>query len=224
MVTPAAIVLLGPRLDALDVRRLMRRLSRRPEPVHKPVEQLFWYRSRKFVMRRAVPIGLTVIALLLLLGRPFLGVKWGFPDDRVLPRSASSHQVGDQLRNDFATIRERGAGRRPRRPWPEPAETSTVRRRSVAGPRRVGGVGPGGTFVGGEPDGPPGGATGLADGSAFLTVSSTAPLFSDSQATQLERLHGVPGPAGRPVPMTGSPRSTATASTPSPRGCRWCSG
>ncbi len=53
-------------------------------------------------MRRAVPIGLAVVALLLLLGVPFLGVKWGFPDDRVLPPSASAHQVGDQLRNDFA--------------------------------------------------------------------------------------------------------------------------
>ena len=53
-------------------------------------------------MRRAVPIGLAVIVLLLALGAPFLGVRWGFPDDRVLPTSASSHQVGDQLRNDFA--------------------------------------------------------------------------------------------------------------------------
>ena len=52
VMTPAAIVLLGPRLDALDVRRLVRRMLRRPEPVHKPVEQLFWYRSTKFVMRR----------------------------------------------------------------------------------------------------------------------------------------------------------------------------
>ncbi|KKC06498.1 MMPL family transporter, partial [Mycobacterium nebraskense] len=102
VITPAAIVLLGPRLDALDVRRLMRRVFRRPEPVHRPVEQLFWYRSSKLVMRRWAPIGLTVVALLLLLGLPFMGVKWGFPDDRVLPRSSSSHQVGDQLRNDFA--------------------------------------------------------------------------------------------------------------------------
>ena len=53
-------------------------------------------------MRRAIPIGLAIVALLLLLGAPFLGVKWGFPDDRVLPQSASAHQVGDQLRNDFA--------------------------------------------------------------------------------------------------------------------------
>ena len=41
VVTPAAIVLLGSRLDSLDVRRLIRRLLRRPEPELKPVEQLF---------------------------------------------------------------------------------------------------------------------------------------------------------------------------------------
>ena len=67
-----------------------------------PVEQTFWYRSTKFVMRRAIPIGLAIIALLLVLGAPFLGVKWGFPDDRVLPQSLSARQVGDELRNNFA--------------------------------------------------------------------------------------------------------------------------
>ncbi|MDT7713660.1 MAG: putative drug exporter of the superfamily, partial [Pseudonocardiales bacterium] len=102
VVTPAAIVLLGHRLNALDVRRLARRLLHRPEPVRGPVEGQFWYRSTTFVMRRALPLGLAVVALLLALGAPFLGVKWGFPDDRVLPTSASAHQVGDQLRNDFA--------------------------------------------------------------------------------------------------------------------------
>ncbi|MGH3967700.1 MAG: MMPL family transporter, partial [Mycobacterium sp.] len=47
VITPAAIVLMGPRLDALNVRRLLRRtwLGKwtRPDPVHKPVEELFWY-------------------------------------------------------------------------------------------------------------------------------------------------------------------------------------
>ena len=57
VITPAAIVLLGPRLDALDVRRSLRRILRRPDPVHKPVEELFWYRSSKLVMRRWAPIG-----------------------------------------------------------------------------------------------------------------------------------------------------------------------
>ncbi|WP_175401551.1 MMPL family transporter, partial [Mycobacterium malmoense] len=62
---------------------------------------------------------------------------------------------------------------------------------------------PGGTFVGGKRTGPPAGATGIADGSAFLTVSSTAPLFSAASDAQLKRLHQVPGPAGRSVAMGG---------------------
>ena len=71
VVTPAAIALLGERLDSLDVRRLVRRLLRRPEPVPRPVEQTFFYRLAKFVMRRAIPIGLAVVALLVALGMPF---------------------------------------------------------------------------------------------------------------------------------------------------------
>src|SRR5262249_6335400 len=102
VVAPAAIVLLGDRLDAYDVRRLLRRALGRPEPTPKPVEENFWYRSTKFVMGRAIPIGVAIVALLLLLGAPFLGAKWGFPDDRVLPDSLSARQVGDQLRKDFA--------------------------------------------------------------------------------------------------------------------------
>jgi RND superfamily putative drug exporter len=43
----------------------------------------------------------------------------------------------------------------------------------------------------------------LADGSAFLTVSSTAPLFSQANDTQLTRLHEVRGPAGRSADMGG---------------------
>ena len=53
-------------------------------------------------MRRAIPIGLAGAALLVRLGLPFMSAKWGLPDDRVLPTSASARQVGDQLRTDFA--------------------------------------------------------------------------------------------------------------------------
>src|SRR6478672_11752538 len=101
VVTPALIVVLGDRLDSLDLRRLARRVLNRPEPVRRNIENQFWYRSTKFVMRHALPIGVAVIASLLVLGAPFLGVRWGFPDDRVLPTSMSAHQLGDQLRNDF---------------------------------------------------------------------------------------------------------------------------
>ncbi|BBZ12608.1 MMPL family transporter [Mycobacterium branderi] len=204
VVTPAAIVLLGPRLDSLDVRRLVRGVLRRPAPARKPVDQLFWYRSTKYVMRRAVPIGLAVVALLLLFGVPFLGVKFGSPDDRVLPRSASAHEVGDQLRTDFAddsatavpVVVPDAHGLSPAELDRYAADLSRVPDVSAV-------TAPTGTFVSGKLTGPPAAPTGIADGSAFLTVASTAPLFSQASATQLDRLHQVPGPAGRSVEMAG---------------------
>ncbi|OBI90446.1 MMPL family transporter [Mycobacterium asiaticum] len=204
VVTPAAIVLMGSRLDSFDVRRLVRRILRRPEPVHKPVEQLFWYRSSKFVMRFWLPIGTAVVALLLLLGLPFISVKWGFPDDRVLPTSASSHQVGDQLRNNFSRDSERAVpivmldarGLDPTDLDKYAADLSLV-------PDVPAVSAPGGTFINGKPAGPPVGPTGIKDGSALLTVSSTAPLFSQASDEQLRRLHQVAPPAGRSVELAG---------------------
>ena len=204
VVTPAAIVLLGDRLDSLDVRRLIRRLLGRPEPVRRPVEEMFWYRSTKFVMRRAIPIGFAIIALLLLLGAPFLGIKWGFADDRVLPASASARQIGDELRSDFAV---------------DSATNVTVMIPDMTGvtadvlsgyAARLSQVpdvssvsSPGGTFVNGSLVGPPSAATAIKDGSAFLTVGSTAQLFSPASETQLDRLHSVAGPGGQDVQITG---------------------
>lgn len=204
VVVPAAIVLLGERLDSLDVRRFVRRVLGRPEPVRKPAEQTFWYRCTKFVMRRAVPIGVLIVALLLLLGAPFLGAKWGFPDDRVLPTSASARQVGDELRTDFAVDSARNVtivlpdtrGLAPAELDRYAAELSTVIDVSSVSA-------PGGTFTDGRRVGPPSAATGVADDSAFLTVTSTAPLFSEASETQLDRLHDVAAPGGVDVQVTG---------------------
>ena len=62
---------------------------------------------------------------------------------------------------------------------------------------------PTGMFRTGARVGPPSAPTGLADGSAFLTVTSTAPLFSADSETQLDQLHQVSGPAGRPIQVAG---------------------
>ena len=148
---PAAIMLLGDRIDALDVRRLVRRLTGRPEPVSKPITEQFWYRSAKFVMRHAVPIGLVVIALLAVLGAPFLGVRPGFPDDRVLPKSASAHQVGDLLRSDFALDTDSGGCGHSRFRRAERERGEPVCRRSFPRTRRELGVGAGGNVRGRKP-------------------------------------------------------------------------
>ena len=62
-----------------------------------------WHRIATFVMRRPWPIAVSVVAVLLLLGAPFLGARFGLPDDRVLPESASSRQVQDQIRANFSS-------------------------------------------------------------------------------------------------------------------------
>ncbi|MGY2011857.1 MMPL family transporter [Nocardia gipuzkoensis] len=103
VVLPAALVLLGHRVNSLDLRAPLRRLFRRGAPApgpHAP-EDSGWYRLAGVVMRHAAPVAIVIIALLLALGAPFLSVQFGYPDDRVLPTTASSRQVGDALRTEF---------------------------------------------------------------------------------------------------------------------------
>jgi putative drug exporter of the RND superfamily len=204
VVTPAAIVVLGDRLDAYDVRRGIRRLRGRAEPPPTPVRRLFWYRWTKSVMRRAVPIGLAGSAVLIVAGVPFLGISFGFPDDRVLPATASAHQVGDRMREGFAddsasavtVVIPDVTG------LTEPdIEQYAARLSTVAD---VGSVSaPTGAFVAGTKVGPPAAAAAVADGSAFLTVSTGAPLFSAASETQLDRLREVATPGDSTVAFTG---------------------
>lgn len=204
VITPALIVVLGDRLDALNVRRLIRRVGGRPEPVPGPIQQSFLYRSTKAVMRRPISIGLAVIAFLLVLGAPFLGANWGFSDDRVLPTSASARQVGDDMRSDFAVSTDRdvtvvipdATGLAPGE-----IERYAVQLSQVADVVSV--STPGGTFQNGAPVGPPSAPTGAKDGSVFLTVRSTATLFSAASERQLDRLAAIAGPGGRDVLFTG---------------------
>lgn len=205
VVAPAAIVVLGDRLDSWDVRRFVRRAFGRAEPVPRPIEQQFWYRSTKLVMRRALPIGLAGVVLLLALGSPFLGVRPGFPDDRVLPKSASAHQVGDQLRNDFANDSATEIPVVINESSPIPAEEIARYASELSKVDDVAAVSsPTGTFQAGRLVGAPSAPTGRESGSTLLTVDSMAPLFSDRSNTQLDRLHAVSVPSGSVVEFAGN--------------------
>ena len=216
VVTPAAIALLGPRLDSFDVHRLVR-LLRRPEPVHRPVEQTFFYRLAKFAMRRAIPVGLAGAALLVALGLPLSTAKWGLPDDRVLPTSSSARQVGDQLRSDFAdNLATNVTIVIPDADGISAAEMGRYATELSQVPAVSSVSAPDGTFVAGRPVGPPSAPAAVSDGSAFLTVTSSAPLYSQASETQLDGLQAVPGPAGRHALLTGTApinRDTAHAVT-----------
>ncbi|MFE0704386.1 MMPL family transporter [Streptomyces sp. NPDC058872] len=94
---PAALVLLGDRVNALDLRRLLR-VRRAPR---KDAPGAGWGRFAGLVMRRAPVFAIVTTAGLVLLGLPFLDVKFGTADDRQLPVTASSRVVQDQLREGF---------------------------------------------------------------------------------------------------------------------------
>ncbi len=94
LVLPAALAVLGPRVNAGRVPGVN---------AFRRADAPFWSRLARAVMRRPALAALPVVAVLLLLATPLLGVSFGTPDDRVLPTTAASHQVGDALRGDFAT-------------------------------------------------------------------------------------------------------------------------
>jgi putative drug exporter of the RND superfamily len=209
-VTPAAIVLLGHRIDSLDLRRAIRRMLGRPQPAQRPIQETFWYGWTKAAMRHALPISLLTVGILLVLGAPFLGVKWGYPDDRVLPGSASARQVDDELRSDFPVdsltdvivVIPDMAGVTTRELGLYAAELSTVLDvSSVSSPV--------GTYVGAGLVGPPSAPAGWK---AFLTVNSVAPLYSRASDTQLDRLHAVAAPGGTDVQMAGWAQITRDSS------------
>jgi putative drug exporter of the RND superfamily len=72
---------------------------------------------------------------------------------------------------------------------------------------------PGGAFVDGHRAGAPVAASGSKDGSAFFTVSTNVPLFSQAPEAQLNRLHAVTPPQGRAVELTGRAQINHDSST-----------
>jgi len=94
VVLPALLAVLGPRVNSGRIPGI--------KPV-RSVEAPFWGKLAGQVMRRPLLTALPVVAVLLFVATPLLSVHFGTPDDRVLPASAPSHQVGDSLRNDFGT-------------------------------------------------------------------------------------------------------------------------
>jgi trehalose monomycolate/heme transporter len=93
-VLPALLALLGPRVNALRIRRTVRR-----PPVAEG--QGAWYRLASSVMRRPVLYAVPIVIVLLALGSPFLRVTWGGTDATVLPAGAPARVVTEALNRDF---------------------------------------------------------------------------------------------------------------------------
>jgi uncharacterized membrane protein YdfJ with MMPL/SSD domain len=101
-VLPAVLTLLGTRVNSLSPRFL----RRRAEAETRPDEQGFWYRLSRFVMRRPAPIATVSALFLIVLGLPFLNIKFTAADPAILPEEASARQVYDRMQDEFPPYRD----------------------------------------------------------------------------------------------------------------------
>jgi RND superfamily putative drug exporter len=101
-VLPAVLTLLGNRVNA----GAPKFLQRRAEADARSTEEGFWYRLSRFVMRRPIPVATASALLLIVLGLPFLGIKFNVVDPTVLPESASARQAYDTVSEQFPPYHE----------------------------------------------------------------------------------------------------------------------
>ncbi len=88
---PAVLTVIGPRLDRFAVRRV----STSPEGDGS------WARLARWVMRRPIAVLIPTLAVLLLLGAPFLHVRFNAPDASILPPGVPSRAAFDRLQKEF---------------------------------------------------------------------------------------------------------------------------
>ncbi|HUQ77763.1 MAG TPA: MMPL family transporter, partial [Patescibacteria group bacterium] len=88
---PAILALVGARIDRLAIRRVIPR-----DDPDGP-----WARLARAVMRRPVAVLVPTLAFLLLLGSPFLHVRFNAPDSTILPASVPSRAAFDRLATAF---------------------------------------------------------------------------------------------------------------------------
>ncbi len=96
-VLPALFVLLGSRVNALSLGRWRRAADRAALGT-----QGGWYRLAHSLMRRPLPVAVAATVVLVVLGLPFLSIRFTGVDASVLPASISARQVDTAIRRNFA--------------------------------------------------------------------------------------------------------------------------
>jgi RND superfamily putative drug exporter len=97
-VLPALLAVLGPRVNALSPPRLRHAAERDAQLVRSGT----WYRLAQFVTKRPAQVAVASAAVLIALGIPFFTqIRFISADARVLPQSASAHQVQNALDTQF---------------------------------------------------------------------------------------------------------------------------
>jgi len=94
---PALLAALGPRVNALSLKRWQVALHREASQERGG----FWYRLSQAVMRRPAPIAAGAAVLLIVVGLPFTRIDFTGVDASVLPPERSARVVDDALRTEF---------------------------------------------------------------------------------------------------------------------------
>jgi RND superfamily putative drug exporter len=181
-VLPAVLTLLGTRVNSLAPRSL----QRRAEADTRPDEQGFWYRLSRFVMRRPAPIATLSALFLIVLGLPFLGIKFTTVDPTVLPEEASARQAYDTVSTEFPPYRETPIWVSVEGASPQATTALAARVRNTPGVAAV------------APPQP------LAGGVTAIQAISASPFSVEASQSTVERLRDVRAPAGATVLVGGA--------------------
>ena len=102
---PATLGILGPRVNALSVAALWRRIRRQPapDPLAPPpaVHESAWGRVAHAVMRHPVAVLVPLLVLLLAVGTPALSIEQGVPGASIYPPGLQSRDAYVALQTDF---------------------------------------------------------------------------------------------------------------------------
>ncbi len=180
-VLPAVLTLLGTNVNMLAPRFL----QRRAETDARPATAGFWYHLSRFVMRRPIPLATLSASLLIVLGVPFLGIKFNTVDATVLPKDASARRVYEVVNTQFAPYRAspimiavNGGG-------PAAAAKVSAQVRRTDG---VAAVAP---------------SQRLRGGVTLVSAVSSSPYSSDASEATVRRIRAIHSPAGATVLVGG---------------------
>jgi uncharacterized membrane protein YdfJ with MMPL/SSD domain len=180
-VLPAVLTLLGDRVNAGAPKFLRRRAAADARPAH----QGFWYRLSRFVMRRPIPVATLSALFLIVLGLPFLQIKFNTVDPTVLPESASARVAYDTVSEEFPPYHDTPV-------WiafegdPEEATEFAAQVRKVDGVAEVA-----------SPQQ-------LTPGVTALQVTSANPFVSDQSQETAKAIRALPAPPGATVLVGGA--------------------
>jgi RND superfamily putative drug exporter len=97
---PAVLSVAGHKINALSIEKLFfwqRRASNKNKP-----EFHFWSWLAHLVMKRPFSFFIVVLVILLVVGIPFLSVRFSSPNESILPQSVQSRQAYDLVRQYFS--------------------------------------------------------------------------------------------------------------------------